>query len=80
MPFKCDACKAGSVKFFGDFVVLLESLLKMIQVGVANVLDCEVVNNEGKHDGAPLVLPEAWGGGGFVVVKFGKAFAKEVVC
>ncbi len=30
VPFKCDACEAGSVKFFGDFVVLLESLSEMI--------------------------------------------------
>ena len=60
--------------------MLLESLSKVVQVGVADVLDCEVVNNEGKQDGAPLVLPEAWGGGCFVVVKFGKAFAEEVVC
>ncbi len=59
---------------------MLESLSKVIQVGVADVLNCEVVNNEGKHDGVPLVLPEAWGGGCFVVVKFGKAFTEEVVC
>ena len=60
--------------------MLLESLSKMIQVGVADVLDCKGVNNEGKHDRAPLVLPEARGGGCFVVVKFGKAFTEEVVC
>ena len=59
---------------------MLESPSKVVQVGVADVLDCEVVNNEGKHDGAPLVLPEASGGGCFVVVKFGKAFMEEVVC
>ncbi len=59
---------------------MLESLSKMIQVGVADVLDCKVINNEGKHDGAPLVSPETWGGGCFVVVKFGKAFTEEVVC
>ncbi len=80
VPFPCDACKVGSVKFFGDFIVLLESLSKMIQVGVSDVLDCKNVNNKGKHDGVPLVLPKAWGGGCFVVVKFGKAFTEEVVC
>ena len=37
VPFECDACKASSVEFFGDFVVLLESLAKMIQVGVTNI-------------------------------------------
>ncbi len=56
--------------------MLLESLSKMIQVGVADVLDCKVVNNKGKHDRAPHVSPEAWGGGCFIVVKFGKAFTE----
>ncbi len=60
--------------------MLLESLSKMIQVGATDVLDCKVINNEGKHDGVPLVLPEALGGGCFVVVEFGKAFMEEVVC
>ena len=52
----------------------------MIQVGITNVLDCKVVKNKDKHDGASLVSPEAWGGGCFVVVKFGKVFMEEVVC
>ena len=60
--------------------MLLESPSKVVQVGIADVLDCEVVNDEGKHDGAPLVSPEAWSGGCFVVVKFGEAFSEEVVC
>ncbi len=51
-----------------DFVVLLESLAKMIQVGITNVLDCKIIHYEGKHDGTPLVSPEAWGGGCFIVV------------
>ncbi len=59
---------------------MLESLTKMVQVGVANVLDCKVVNYEGKHGGVPLVSPEAWGGGCFIVVKFGKVFTEEVIC
>ncbi len=52
----------------------------MIQVSVTDVLDCKVVDYEGKHGGAPLVLPEAWGGGCFTVIEFGKVFMKEVVC
>ncbi len=63
----------GSLKFFGDFVVLFKSLAEMIQVGVNDVLNCKVIDYEGKHDGAPLVSPEARGGGCFMVVKFGKA-------
>jgi hypothetical protein len=59
--------------------VLLESLAKMIQVGIANVLNGKVLNNECKHDGAPLVMPETRGGGCPLVVEFGEAVSEEVV-
>jgi hypothetical protein len=57
VPFKCHARKVGAIDFFRDIVVLLESLAKMIQVGIANVLNDEVVNNECKHDKMPYVMP-----------------------
>jgi hypothetical protein len=79
VPFKCHAGKVGAINFLRDFVVLLESLAKMIQVGIANVLDGKVVDNQCKHYGVPLVVPEPGGGGCLVVVKFGKAVTEEVV-
>ncbi len=57
VPFKLYASEAGAVDFLRDFVVLFESLVKMIQVGITNVLDGKVVNNECKHDGVPFVAP-----------------------
>jgi hypothetical protein len=78
-PFECHAGKVVAINFFRDFVVLLESLAKMIQVGIANVLNGKFVDNECKHDRAPLVTPETGGGGCLVVVKFGKAVSEEVV-
>ncbi len=57
VPFECHVGKAGAINFFRDFVVLLESLTKMIQVGIADVLNGKVVDNECKHDGATLVAP-----------------------
>jgi hypothetical protein len=77
VPFKCHAGKAGAVNFLRDFVVIFESLAKMIQVGIANVLDGKVVNNECKHDGVLFVAPEPRGGSCLVVVKFGKAVLEE---
>ncbi len=79
VPFKCHASKAGTANFLRDFVVLLESLAKMIQVGIANVLDGEVVDNEWKHDRVPFVAPEPGGGGCLVVVEFGKVVSEEFV-
>ncbi len=58
VPFKCHAGEAGAINYLRDFVVLFESLAKMIQVGITNVLDGKVVDNECKHDGAPFVVPE----------------------
>jgi hypothetical protein len=84
VPFKCHAGKAGAINFFNDFVVLLESLAMMIQVGIANVLNGKVLNDECKHDGVPLVAPEPGGGGCLVggclvVVTFSKGVLEEVV-
>ncbi len=72
VSFKCHAGKAGAVDFLRDFVVFL-------QVGIANVLDGKVVNNEWKHDRVPFVVPEPGGGGCLVVVEFGKAVSEEFV-
>ncbi len=79
VPFEHHAGKAGAVNFLRDFVVLFESLAKMIQVGITNVLDDKVVNNEYKHDGAPFVAPEPGGGGCFVVVKIGNAVLESLL-
>ncbi len=79
VPFKCHTGKAGAVNFLRDFVVLFESLAKMIQVGIIDVLDGKVVDNECKHDGAPFVVPEPGGGGCLIVVKFDKAVLEEFV-
>ncbi len=70
IPFGCHAGKAGAINFFRDIIVFLESMAKMIQVGITNVLNGKVVDNECKHDRAPLVTPETGGGGCLVVVEF----------
>ncbi len=79
VPFKCHVGKAGAVNFLRDFIVLFESLAKIIQMGIAIVLDGKVVNNEYKYDGAPFVAQEPGGGGCLVVVKFVKAAVEEFV-
>ncbi len=79
IPFKCHAGKEGAIDFLRDFVVLFESLAKMIQVGIANVLDGKVANNACRHDGVPFVVPEPGGGGCLEVVEFGKVVREEFV-
>jgi hypothetical protein len=59
--------------------VLFESLAKMIQVSITNVLDGKDVDNGCKHDRAPFVAPEPGGGGCLIVVELGKAALEEFV-
>ena len=46
VPFEHHASEVGVINFLRDFVVLFESLAKMIQVGITNVLDGKVIDNE----------------------------------
>jgi hypothetical protein len=41
VPFECHAGKAGAFNFFRDFIVLSESLAKMIQEGIADLFVCQ---------------------------------------
>ncbi len=79
VPFEGHAEKAGAIDFLRDFVVLFESLVKMIQADITNVFDGKVINNECKHDGVPFVASEPGGGGCFVVVNTGEAVLEEFV-
>ncbi len=79
VPFKCHAGKAGVVNFLRYFIVLFESLAKMIQVGIPSVLNGKFVDNECKHDRAPFVTPEPGCGGCLILVKFGKGVLEEFV-
>ncbi len=63
VPFECHAGEAGAIDFFRDIIAFIESLAKMILMGIANLLNGKVDNNECKHDGAPLVTSETGGDG-----------------
>ena len=63
----------------GDVVVFFEEGLEVEGVSFANVLNAEVVHEEAEYDGAPVVLPQTWGGGALVVVVLLEALPKECV-
>jgi hypothetical protein len=79
VPFEHHTGKAGAVNFLRNFVVLFESLAKVLQMGITNLLDGKVVDNKCRHDGAPFVAPEPRGGDCLVVAKFSKAISEELV-
>ena len=47
--------------------MLPENGLEMSGVAFTNILDAEVVDDEGEYNGAPLVAPQALGGVSLVV-------------
>ncbi len=53
--------------------------MKVIKVGISDVLNGKVINNECKDDEVPLVMPETGGNGCLIVVELGKAVSEEVV-
>jgi hypothetical protein len=54
VPFECHAGKAGAINFFQDFEVLLESLTKMIQVGITYILNVKLSTMSANMTGCHL--------------------------
>jgi hypothetical protein len=48
-------------------VELLENITEIVEVFEPNILHHKVINNETELDGTPPMVPEAWGGFGFVI-------------
>ena len=63
----------------GDGIVFEEGVAQVVGVTVTNVFNAKIVNNEGEHDGAPLVFPEARSDGTLVVASDVEAFLEELV-
>ena len=63
----------------GDGIVFDEGVVQVVGVTVANLFDAEMVNDEGEHDGAPLVSPEARIGGALVAASNIEVFLEELV-
>ena len=56
--------------------MLDEDVAKVIGVAFVDVFYAKVVNDEAEEDRAPLVAPEAWGGGTLVVTRLVETFFK----
>jgi hypothetical protein len=58
---------------------LLENIAEMVEVFEPNILYPKVINNETELDGTPFMVPEAWGGFGFVISFSKKVGLEEIV-
>jgi hypothetical protein len=66
IPFEGDACEfvAGHVELYP--MVLFENIEEKFEVLDPHVFHTKIINNEAELDGTPFVIPNSWGGDGFV--------------
>ena len=79
VPVKVHTREFGTLPVLSDGVVLLEDVAEMKGLAFTNVLNSEVIDNEGKYNGLPLVKPDAKFCGNLVVAGFMEACDEEVV-
>jgi hypothetical protein len=79
VQFDVNTCKFLTSHVELDPVELLENIAEMVEVFKPNILHPKVINDETELDGAPFVVPEAWGGYGFVIFLSKKAGLEEIV-
>ena len=60
-------------------LVFEEGVAQVVHMAVANIFNAEIVNGDGEHDGAPLVLPEARSGGALAVARNVEVYLEELV-
>ncbi len=78
VPFDVNTRKFVASHVELDPVELLENITEMVEVFELNILQPKVINNEIELDGMQFVVPEAWGGFGFVISFSKKAGSEEI--
>ena len=76
VPIKGKAEVACSIPVRVNFVVLLENAHEMLNIVLVDVFHPKVINNEGETDGAPVVLPIAWGDFSLAISSFLETFGE----
>ena len=79
IPFEVDASEFVAILIFSDGVMLLENVVEVKGVAFTNIFDAKVINDEEKHDGTPLVAPEARSSKILVLTVLVEALGEEVV-
>jgi hypothetical protein len=78
-PFDVNTHKFVASHVDLDSVELLKNIAEMVEVFKPNILNSKVINDKTELDGTPFVVPEAWGGFGFVISFSKKAGLEEIV-
>ena len=59
--------------------MLFEDSLEMESVALPDILDTKVTNKQEKHNGAPLMAPQAGSGGALVVAVLFETFSRRML-
>ena len=75
VPFDVDASILVAFPIHGNPVVFFEFHLEVTGVAFSDIFHSKIIKQLYKDDGAPLMVPQAWGGCALVVAMLGYAFA-----
>ncbi len=71
-----------SFSFFFDraLIVFLDRFQEVLGVLLTDVFDSKVIDDQGEHNGTPLVFPQTGSGLALRVAMFLQSFGKELLC
>ena len=79
VPIQIDPRNFGAGPIFGDGIIILEDITKVMGVVFTNIFNTKAIYNEIESDRAPFVAPEARGGDCLVVTSSIYEIGKEVI-
>ena len=60
VPIQLESTKKLTLTVHRDFIVLLQGVFEVFDMGETDSLDAKIVNNETESDGAPFMSPKPW--------------------
>jgi hypothetical protein len=79
VPCNVNAGTFGAIAISGYCVVVLQGSQEVFSMLVIDILNAKIVNDEYKHDGVPLMSPQAGCGNTLVVPMLSKSLREEVI-
>ena len=73
------SCKFGACPIFGDGIMFLEDIPKLMGVVFTNISNNKFIYDEIEIDGAPFVTPSAQNGDRLVVARSIEAFGEDII-
>jgi hypothetical protein len=79
VPVECEATLTVASPILGTFVFLVDDGNEVVDVLFVSVSDAKIVNDQGEHEVAVEMFPQAGGHRAWYIAKWGKEFVEPVV-